>query len=211
MAANNAAKKTAKKTPSKRAKPAPEPVVKAAETPPLPNLTGDQSLAKTLQATDVVTGNEVDLPIEPVAEIKKAEPVTLSRWGLADEKNTRHRVDVKPDVTPEQCMDSGFWTHISMRFVPGDTILVRPENNEWELELHVADCGPQFAHVVKKQFYSLVPTTMLNLVPSKYTVDWAGTVHKFRFLREGEMMRDGFATRELASRAAANHQMAVDR
>ncbi len=195
---------------------------KPKEKPAPPDLTSKQSLANTLPAdkpTDVVTGKKVDLPADvpvdiPVAatpDPAKAEPVTLSRWGLADEKNTRHRVDVKPNVTPEQCMESGFWTHISMHFIPGDTIIVRPENNEWELVLHVVNCGPQFAHVVKKDFYSLVATTMLESVPTKYTVEWSGNVHKFRFLREGKMMRDGFATRELAARAAQNHQMAVDR
>lgn len=164
---------------------------------------------------DVVTGETVDLPEEPaveaVPEAVKAEPVTLSRWGLADEKNTRHRVDIKPDVKPEHCMDEGFWTHISMHFTPGDTIVVRPENNEWELELHVVNCGTAFAQVVMKNFYELVPTTQMTKIESKYKVEWAGNVHKWRFLREGKMMRDGFATRELAARAAQNHQMAVDR
>ncbi len=164
--------------------------------------------------TDVVTGKPVDLPepaVEAAPEPAKAEPVTLSRWGLADEKNTRHRVDVKLGITPEQCLDQSFWTHISMHFIPGDTIIVRPENNEWELELHVVNAGAQFAHVIQKNYYDLVPTTTLEALPSKYKVDWAGNVRKWRFLREGEMMRDGFATRGLAERAAHNHQMAVDR
>lgn len=165
---------------------------------------------------NVLTGDEVELPKEkiPVAaapEPAKADPVTLSRWGLADEKNTRHRVDVKTDVTPEQCLDEGFWTHISMHFMPGDTIIVRPEHNEWELELHVVNAGPQFAHVLKKHYYDLVPTTELETVPSLYKVEWAGNVRKWRFLREGKMMRDGFATKALAQRSAVNHQMAVDR
>jgi hypothetical protein len=191
----------------------------AEKTPQPPDLTSEKSLANTIpeaeKPVDVVTGQTVELPTESAVEVapepEKAEPVTLARWAIADEKNTRHRVDVKPGVTPEQCMNEGFWTHISMHFIPGDTIIVRPEHNEWELELHVANCGPQFAHVVKKNFYDLVPTTELQPIPSKYKVEWAGNVHKWRFLREGKMMRDGFATKALASRAATNHQMAVDR
>jgi len=184
----------------------------AKKTPAPPDLTSDKSLPKPDDApVDVVTGETVELPVEAAPEPEKAEPVTLSRWGLADEKNTRHRVDVKPSVTPEQCLDSGFWTHISMHFIAGDTIIVRPEHNEWELELHVVTSGPQFAHVIKKNYYDLVPTTELATVPSKYKVEWGGNVHKWRFLREGKMMRDGFATKALASRAATNHQMAVDR
>jgi hypothetical protein len=177
----------------------------------------DKAAAKKTEdkPVDVVTGEPVDLPeataVEAAPEPAKAEPVNLSRWGLADEKNTRHRVDVKPDVTPDQCMESGFWTHISMHFMPGDTITVRPENNEWELVLHVVDCGPQFANVVKKHFYELVPTTNMAPVRTDYKVEWAGNVHKWRFLRLGKMMKDGFATKELAARAAQNHQMAVDR
>lgn len=167
------------------------------------------------QPKDVVTGETVTLPeetaVEASPEPERAEPVTLSRWGLADEKNTRHRVDVKPNVTPDQCLEEGFWTHISMHFMPGDTVIVRPENNEWELELHVVNCGPQFAHVVVKHYYDLVPTTQMAPIKSDYKVEWGGNVHKWRFLRLGRMMRDGFATRDLAARAAQNHQMAVDR
>lgn len=163
---------------------------------------------------DVVTGKTVELPeeaVEAAPEATKAEPVTLSRWGLEVEHNTLHRVNVKPEVTPEQCMDEGFWTHISMRFAPGDTIIVRPEHNEWELVLHVINAGTGFAHVLQKHYYNLAPVTELQPVPSLYKIEFAGNVHKWRFLREGKMMRDGFATRELAARAAHNHQMAVDR
>ncbi len=144
-------------------------------------------------------------------ETARANPVILSRTGLEAEYNTHLRVNVPVGVTPEQCMDEGFWAHVSTRMTIGDTLIVRPDNGEWELVLHVANCGREFAHVVKKTFYDLRSNASTRAEPSRYSVDYAGAVYKFRFLRDGKVMKDGFASKSLAERAALNHQMAVDR
>ena len=143
--------------------------------------------------------------------VEKATPVLGNRMQLADEINTRYHVYVPPEVTPEQCMDEAFWAHVGTRLQMGDTMIVRPDTMEWELVLHVANCGREFAHVVKKQYFDLTHEAQNRAAPSRYSVDFAGGVDKFRFLRDGVVMKDGFASRDLAERAAKNHQMAVDR
>jgi len=158
------------------------------------------------ETTEDVTESHIE-----VAEVSKAEPVTMMRLSLEDEVNTRFRVTVKQGVTREQCLDESFWAHVSMRMSPGDTITVRPDDMAWELVLHVVNVGPQFAHVLEKAFYNLKPPTPIAKLPSIYKVEFAGPIHKWRFLRDGKMMRDGFATEDLAQRAAAQHQMAVNR
>lgn len=142
---------------------------------------------------------------------KKATPIGANRLALEAEMNTVRRVTVPNEVTPDDCMDEEFWCHVSMHFAPGDTLIVRPDDTSWELVLHVVNAGPQFAHVFKKEFYELTKMSDLPRVPSKYAVEYAGPVHKWRFLREGKMMRDGFATEALARRAANQHEMAVNR
>ena len=146
-------------------------------------------------------------------ELKKerANPVIISRTGLEDEHNTRLRVNVPNEVTVEDCMDEGFWAHITTRLTIGDTIIVRPDHMEWELVLHVANVGREFAHVVKKELYDLTHKVDSRVEASRYSIDFAGTTDKWRYKRDGKVLKSGFASKGLAERAAQNHQMAVDR
>ena len=159
-----------------------------------------------------VIGSQDEAETPVVLEVvPKAEPVTMHRLALEAEVNTPYRVTVKQGVTPEQCMDEAFWCHLGTRFIPGDTLNVRPDDSAWQLTLNVVNCGPQFAQVHKIAFCELAPATPREPMPSIYKVDFAGPIHKWRFLREGKMMRDGFATEALAQRAASQHQQAVNR
>jgi len=149
---------------------------------------------------------------KPTLEVvERPSPVLIHRMQLADEINTRWHAYVPPGVTPDQCMDEAFWSHVGTRLTMGDTLVVRPDTMEWELVLHVAGCGREYAHVVKKHYYDLKHDATNKPEPSRYSTDFAGGVHKFRFLRDGVVMKDGFASKDLAERAAKNHQMAVDR
>ena len=108
-------------------------------------------------------------------------------------------------------MDEAFWSHVSLQLIIGDTLIVMPDSMEWKLILHVANCGREFAHVVKLEIYDLRTDPSLRAASSRYSTDYAGTTSKWRFKRDGVVMRDGYATKALAKRAAENHQMAVDR
>ncbi len=154
---------------------------------------------------------EVDTESPQLEVVKKATPVTASRMSLEVEVNTIYRVNVTHETTPEDCMDEAFWAHVSMQFIIGDTIIVMPDSMEWKLILHVANCGREFAHMVKIEIYDLRVDPSLKAAASRYSIDYAGTTSKWRFKRDGVVMRDGYATKALAKRAAENHQMAVDR
>lgn len=158
---------------------------------------------------EVVTESQDEEPALKLVD--NAIPVTMHRCQLEDEVNNRFRVTVKQGVTPEQCMAEGFWCHLTTRLAPGDTLIVRPDDSTWELVLNVVSNGSNYVHVHKKVFYDLVPAMPRAALPSIYKVDFAGPIHKWRFLREGRMMRDGFATESLAVRAAKQHEMAVNR
>jgi len=151
-------------------------------------------------------------PETPELEVvAKADPITMHRMQAEVEVNTHWRMTVKQGVTPDQCMDEAFWCHVGGRLIAGDTLIVRPDDSAWEMILNVVNSGVNFAHVHKKSFCELVTAEARVEMPSLYSVDYAGPIHKHRFLRDGKMMRDGFATKELAQRAAQQHQMAVNR
>lgn len=158
---------------------------------------------------DAVTESQPEAPALEV--VAKAEPITMHRMQAEVEVNTHWRMTVKEGTTPEQCMDEAYWCHVSGRLIPGDTLIVRPDDSSWELILNVVNAGPQFAHVHKKSFCDLVPAEPRAPLASIYKVEHAGPIHKWRFLREGKMMRDGYATEALAQRAAQQHEMAVNR
>lgn len=147
---------------------------------------------------------------EPV-KVPKAAPVTMIRFGLESEYNQRWRVTVEQGVLPEQTLDQGFWANVSMHFNPGDEIIVMPDGMEWKQILQVIDKGKLFAHVQQLELYDLIPHGSIPALPSIYKIDFAGAHHKWRVVRAGQPLRDGFRTRSEAARWAANHEGAVNR
>lgn len=155
-----------------------------------------------------------DQPVEAQTEAapaSSAKPITVSRWGLLAEHSNSFRVNCKNQTTPEHCLDPSYWEHIAQYLNMGDEIHVMPDDMSWELVLHVQDKGHNWASVIEKTRYELAPSTGDEIVPSVYTIDWAGSTKKFRVLREGKELKSGFATKALAGRYAANHEAAVRR
>lgn len=158
------------------------------------------------------TAEKIEETQEVAEERASAAPITASRFGLEPEYNTIWRINVPMEVTPEQTLEQGFWCHIAMHIRPGDTIRVLPDNMQWEQVLHVAAKGNQWAHVVQKELYDLRVGKMdRTVVPSRYKIEFAGSHHKWRVLRDGKMLKDGFETDSLANRWAANHEQASHR
>lgn len=164
--------------------------------------TAQEAPAKTKEVKPLL-----DKPIK----LGRAKALTVSRFKLAEEVRHEWVVTCDMDTTPEQVMLEGFYANISMLLTPGDIITVMPDNMAWKRLLHVAGCGNLYAHVILLEHYDLTPSTPPIKLPSIYKVEWAGSHHKWRVLREGNMLRDGFATEPLARRYAANHEAAVQR
>ena len=143
--------------------------------------------------------------------IAKATPLTQSRFGLADEYRKIWCATCEESTTPEQLMEQSYWANLAMMMQPRDRIVVAPDSLAWELHLRVIGCGKLWAHVAKLEFYDWEAVSAPEQLPSRYTVKHAGAHHKWRFLRDGVAMKDGFETEALARRAAANHEMAVNR
>jgi hypothetical protein len=108
-------------------------------------------------------------------------------------------------------MEEGFWAHIAAHLRPGDEIRVFTDSMSWELVLHVIGSGKAFAHVAKKALYNYATREDQVVLPSIYKVDFAGTTHMWRVIRDGKVLKQGIQTEALARRAAAQHEAAVDR
>ena len=173
--------------------------------------------APKIEGTDAAT-QAAQAP-EPEASPKKlldppvgrSKSLTNARFALAETKRNIWLVSVEQGTTVEQILDGSFWSNVARSLRPGDEIIVRPDDMSWELILHVAGQEPLFAHVVKKSYLDLTPSTPPVHVPSRYKVEHAGSHYKWRVLRDGSPLKDGFETAEIARRYAANHQKAVDR
>lgn len=146
-----------------------------------------------------------------IAEIPKAPALSMPRFGLAEESRNVWRVTVPVEIIPEQVMDEAFWSNVARLLQPGDEIQVLPDNYAWRRDLFVAANGTNWAQVQLLQHFSLSQAKPHPLVPSKYKVEFAGAHHKWRVLREGEPLKDGFASEKLARQWAANHEAAVNR
>lgn len=147
---------------------------------------------------------------EPEIE-HKVSGITVARFGLQEEHNRIWRVNTPMGVTPKDTLNEHFWEHVSMHLRPGDEIRVMPDNMAWEQVLHVVNAGKLYAHVIQKELYELKPTDEALHLPSVYKVEFAGTTHKWRVIRSGRPLKDGFETEALARRYAANHEAAVQR
>lgn len=161
--------------------------------------------------SEAATAEKLEEPVEAEDKTAKVSPATVGRFEEEAQANIRWRMNVPIGITPEDCMDEAYWTHIGIRLTPGDEIRVLPDDMRWELLLQVIDAGRSFAHVQKKQFYQYDAKGSRPKIASNYKVEFAGTTKKHRVLRDGEELKDGFATESLAQRWLTNHIAAIDR
>lgn len=144
--------------------------------------------------------------------LKKAPALTMPRFGLAEEARNIWYATVPKETLPDQVMDEGFWSNVARLMQPGDEIIVISEHYAWRRDLQVKACGAIWAQVDMLTHYDLAGNrTTEHKVASKYKIEFAGAHHKWRVLREGEPLKDGFASEKLAAQWAANHEAAVNR
>lgn len=155
------------------------------------------------QETADVNVENLDLP--------KAPPLTIPRFGLAEETRNIWRCSVTDETHPNQCLEEGFWANVANLLQPGDTIQVLCDSYRWRMDLFVVASGNTWAQVSRLALYDLSPARPHTTLPSKYQINFAGAHHKWRVIRDGEPIKDGFASEALARKWAANHEAAVNR
>jgi hypothetical protein len=150
-------------------------------------------------------------PIVDEAPPAKTAALTMARFGLAAEARNPWWATVEKGTTPDEVLDESFWSHIARLLQPGDEITVMADDFGWRMDLQVIACGSLWAQVAELNRYDLSPAKPHDRLASKYKVEFAGAHHKWRVLREGEPLKDGFASEKIARQWAANHEAAVNR
>lgn len=164
--------------------------------------------------SDAAEKIEQDLePDTPALEVPNSvKPVSLNRFGLADQKRNHYLVNCKYGMDPELVLEPEFWEHIARHLGRGDVVTVEPDDLAWEMSVKVIDRGHNWANVKKREFFDYGGAAVIRSeIPSKYKVEWAGQTDKFRVVFNGEVLKKGFATETIASQYASNHAQALKR
>ena len=101
-------------------------------------------------------------------------------------------------------MDPGYWGNVAAQFRRSDEIIVKPDNGAWRLHLQVFGADRLWAQVARIAFVEFEQVGAPVALPSRFAVDFKGDHHKWRVLRDGAMIKDGFESEDLARRYAAN-------
>lgn len=108
--------------------------------------------------------------------------------------------------------DPAYWsrTNYFRQFRPGDWIKVRSEDGTWSalLEMRVVSAQAVVVGVCWHKEWAEEGTVAVG---DTYEIGWAGPVRRFRVVRtsDKQMMKDRFATRELAEEWIENHSAEV--
>lgn len=154
---------------------------------------------------------ETKKPLVDEAPPAKSAALTMPRFGLAEEARNIWYGTVEKGTTPSQVLEESFYSHVARLLQPGDEIILIADNFAWRKWVQVIACGSIWAQVAELEHYDLTPARPHENLPSKYKVEFAGAHHKWRVLREGDPIKDGFASEKLARQWAANHEAAVNR
>lgn len=151
-------------------------------------------------------------PVEE-AKVEKipAPPLAVPRFGLAEESRNVWKATVPSTISKDDLVEEGYWANVSRSLNPGDEIICMPDDMLWRLDLQVIAAGNIWAQVVPLAHYDLSPVRPHEQVPSRYQIQFAGAHHKWRVLRDGDPIKDGFASEKIARQWANNHEMAVSR
>ncbi len=171
--------------------------------------------AEKLDPTEAEQSNDETPAQEAAPEVEvpnHIKPVGVNRFAPAEQKRNHFVVYCKHGTDPESVLQVEFWEHVARWLGRGDLIEVMPEDLAWEMSVRVLDKGHNWALVKKREFFDYGGATKVKSeMPQSYNVDWTGPINKFRVTFNGEKLKDGFATEELARRYAANHAQALKR
>lgn len=128
--------------------------------------------------------------------------------GLEQFKHQTWSVTLPAGVDLDAVLNQDAWKHIASRFQRGDMVSVRTEDHRFIASLYVMAVDKLWVQVKKISFASLVGAeTEVTDEAGGYIAKWSSPKTLFAVYRksDGERIKDGFQTMELASEWLANH------
>ena len=151
---------------------------------------------------------EIETTQDPKVE-KKIMPILQGRFKFAEHERNIWVVQPTAGTVLEDLLNEKYWTHVGIQLGIGDRIEVEPEDSSWWAELKVRAAGRMFAQVVVHQHYIYdVPADHSDRSTANYEVKFI-PAHKWRVMRDGEVLQHGFESKKLAEDWARDHAKRV--
>lgn len=141
-----------------------------------------------------------------VAEEAKARPqLPMIHFKQAEHLRNIWCVQSERHVTVEQFLDETYWAHVAQMLRAGDRIEIMPEDNSFFAELMVLATGRLHAQVEMMRYVEFDQPSPQASDDSEYTIDWAGSISKYRVLRNDDVLSKGYETKKAAHRWLDGH------
>lgn len=133
-----------------------------------------------------------------------------SRVKLAEYARQRHHVVPEEGTKFEDLQKEEYWAAVAYMFKPCDIIEVHAEDGSYYAELYIRACGRNWAKVAVLNKTALEPVEAKVTRP-EFETAWKGPARKFGVVRvsDGEIIKDGFDTREQAADYIKGHVKAL--
>jgi hypothetical protein len=133
-----------------------------------------------------------------VTEISKDPlPLTLSRFGLAEERRNIWKARPKHGTEPEDLLVPAYWQHVGELMNVTDEITAMAEDGSWYCKYLVLSAGRLYAHVAMlepgpTQLDPDVERSTDSAALAGYRFEYAGETEKWRALLDGNVLKSGF-------------------
>lgn len=119
---------------------------------------------------------------------------------------TEHSVFVALDVTPEHVLHPTFWANVAGKLQLGDEITICSEDMAWRMTVMVRGKTSVEAFVSQLSFHAFDAPAAVTSAAVPYESAWRGPQRRFGVIRKdtGEMIKDGFQTRDMADQYIRN-------
>lgn len=122
------------------------------------------------------------LPSDPPA-------LQMSAFREANAGRNIWRVDVAPDLKPQDLCNAAYWANVARQLRHGDKIEAECEDASWYAEYFVTDAGVNYARVKLLASFKLEsgePGTAAGQTVAGYSVKWGGIREKYRVIRDAD-------------------------
>lgn len=135
------------------------------------------------------------------------------RFKEASYERTVYVATPEAGVTLDEIQKPEFWSHVAAKLKPYDMIEARAEDGSYWAQLLVINCNHLSAHVALLQSCDLNvgEPDQDDAAGSDYEVKWGGPHAKHRVQRksDGEVLKDGFANKQAATKYLTEHLRAL--
>ncbi len=137
--------------------------------------------------------------------------INAHRIVPAEYKRTIHMVTPEAGTKIEAMLDPTYWRHVARLLKPLDRLEVMPEDGAWYAELMVIFTAQNEVKVKQLSFIELDAVDVDAIVTDTHEVKWRGPSAKFGVVntKTGEVLKDGFADKQLAASYMAEHLKAL--